>query len=142
MTVSKKNKSINEISLKNPFMLGFPSSSLSKYLKILIDVNYTIIIIDQITPPPSPQREITGIYTPGIYISDSNNINNDSNDAINIINIYLEETNDLISKKPLISCGVSIVDLTTGKTMIYEIYASKEDDKYSLDELIKYINSY
>lgn len=32
MIVSKKNKSINEISIKNPYMLGFPTVSLSKYL--------------------------------------------------------------------------------------------------------------
>ena len=46
MIVSKKNKSIIEVSIKNPYMLGFPSSCLSKYLKIMIDNNYTIVIID------------------------------------------------------------------------------------------------
>ena len=46
MIVSKKNKSIIDISVKNPYMLGFPSPSLSKYLKIMIDNDYTVIIID------------------------------------------------------------------------------------------------
>jgi hypothetical protein len=46
MIVSKKNKSIIDVSIKNPFMLGFPSSCLSKYLKIMVDNTYTVVIID------------------------------------------------------------------------------------------------
>ena len=63
--VSKKNKSIIEVNNKNPYMLGFPSSALNKFLKILIDNGYTIVIGDQITPPPNPNRAITGVYSPG-----------------------------------------------------------------------------
>ena len=46
MVVSKKNKSILDVSIKNPLMLGFPTPSLSKYLKVMIDNNYTVVIID------------------------------------------------------------------------------------------------
>ena len=35
----------------------------------------------------------------------------------------MEEINDLLSKKPFISCGISIIDLTTGKTYLSEIFA-------------------
>ena len=87
MIVSKKNKSIPNVDIKNPYMLGFPSSVLSKYLKILIDNNYTVIIIDQISPPPYPKREVTGIYSPGTYIPDQSS--NNSTDANFIINIYI-----------------------------------------------------
>jgi hypothetical protein len=46
MVVSKKNKSVNEISLKNPYMMGFPSSCIAKHLKTLVDNNYKVIVID------------------------------------------------------------------------------------------------
>ena len=140
MIVSKKNKSIQTVDIKNPYMLGFPSSVLSKYLKILIDNNYTVIIIDQITPPPNPKREVTGIYSPGTYIPDQSS--NTSNDANNIINIYIEENNDIISNKLLLNVGLSIIDITTGKVILHEIYANKFDDKYSLDEICKFISCY
>ena len=46
---TKKDKSNKEVNLKNPLMLGFPSISLSKFLKVLMDNNFTVVIIDQIT---------------------------------------------------------------------------------------------
>jgi len=49
--VTKKNKSIDEVSVKNPYMMGFPSVALEKFLNILIDNNFTVVIIDQVTPP-------------------------------------------------------------------------------------------
>lgn len=41
---------------------------------------------------------------------------------MNIILIYLEENKDIITKIPLISAGLSIIDLSTGKIIINEIY--------------------
>ena len=142
MIVSKKNKSIQTIDIKNPYMLGFPSAVLSKYLKILIDNNYTVIIIDQISSPPNPKREVTGIYSPGTYIPDVSNNTNQSSDANFVLGLYLEESSDLYSGKYFLSCGLSLIDITTGKVIIHEIYANKQDDKYSLDEISKFILSY
>lgn len=142
MIVSKKNKSIQTVDLKNPYMLGFPSSVLSKYLKILIDNNYSVIIIDQITSPPNPKREVTGIYSPGTFIPDASNNINQSSDANFVLGLYLEESSDLYSGKFLLSSGLSLIDVTTGKVIIHEIYANKQDDKYSLDEISKFILSY
>jgi DNA mismatch repair protein MutS len=143
VVLTKRNKSIIEVSMKNPYVLGVQSSTVSKYVKILIDANYTVVVIDQVSQPPNIIREITGIYSPSMYIQDTNTQNGIiNNEAIYISAIYIDESNDLISKKPLISCGISIIDLTTGKTIISEIYASKDDDKYTLDEIIKFINGY
>ena len=56
--VTRKNKkSIESANISNPFMMGVPSNSLEKYLNRLIDKNYTIIVIDQVTPPPRPKRK-------------------------------------------------------------------------------------
>ena len=37
LSCTKANKSIERVDIKNPYMLGFPSSALSKYIKILIN---------------------------------------------------------------------------------------------------------
>ena len=52
-------------------MLGFPSVSLSKFLKILIDNKFTVIVIDQTTPPPNPRRSVTGVYSPSTFIENT-----------------------------------------------------------------------
>ena len=64
---TKKNKK-KEMSKSNPYMLGFPSPVLGKYLQKLMDLGYTVIVIDQVTPPPKPKRKITGVYSPGIWM--------------------------------------------------------------------------
>ena len=142
--VSKKNKSILEVSLKNPYMLGFPIITIDKYVKILIDNNYTVVIGEQITQPPYPKRKITQILSPGTYIETT------QPDVNNILSIYIEnlipisaqitESIDISTPIQLI-IGLSIIDLTTGKSIIYEVYSSKEDDKISLDEAVRFMHA-
>lgn len=136
--VSKKNKSIATVDMKNPYMMGFPSASLQKYLKILVENYFTVIVIDQTTPPPNPKREITGIYTPGTYCEEITNP-----DSNNLISIYIEEILDMGGKNAnMFLVGISIIDVTTGKSVLYEFYSHKTDEFISLDDVVKIIQSY
>ena len=136
ITVTKKNKKIKDVSMKNPYMIGFPIVATSKFVRILVENGFHIIQIDQVTPPPKPKRAITGIYSPGTYIEET--LSNDSN---NIISLYFEEVKQMSSKSILL-VGLSIIDLTIGKSIVHEIYSTLEDDKYSLDECIKFISNF
>ena len=136
--VSKKIKSILEVSNKNPYMLGFPSVTLPKFLKILIDNGFTVVIGDQITPPPNPKRAITAVYSPGTYIDEN------TPDTNNILSIYIEEIDELNSNsnsKINLSIGLSVLDLTTGKSIVHEVYSSKDDEKICLDEAVRFMYS-
>jgi len=132
---TRKDKSINEISEKNPYMLGFPIVASTKFINMLIDTGYTVIIIDQVSPPPKPKREVTNIYSPGTYIEGQQ-----KPDTNYIVSIYLEEE---IQKgtKSLLCSGMSAVDLTTGKVIINEVHSNSQDDKIALDETIRFISS-
>ena len=134
--VSKKNKKIIEVSKKNPYMLGFPTVATPKFIKILIENGFHIIKIDQVTDAPNPKRAITGIYSPGTYIEEI--FTSDSN---NIMSLYIEEIKQL-NNSTILLIGLSIIDLTVGKSIIHEIYSTQEDDKYSLDECIKFTNNF
>ena len=68
---TRKNKSILENNRKNPQMCGFPSPCLHRYVNVLLDVGYTIVLVEQVTPPPNPKREVTKIYSPGTYIEET-----------------------------------------------------------------------
>ena len=68
--LTRRNKAILENSRNNALMAGFPTHSLKKFIEILLSNQYTIILIEQVTPPPNPKREITQIYSPGTYIDD------------------------------------------------------------------------
>jgi DNA mismatch repair protein MutS len=137
--VSKKNKSILTVDMKNPYMMGFPSASLQKYLKILVENYYTVIVIDQVTLPPNPKREITGIYTPGTYCEEITNP-----DSNYLVSIYIEEVTNMTNiKSPcMFLSGISIIDVTTGKSFLYEFYSQKTDENITLDDITKIIQSY
>ena len=133
LTVTRKNNKKNKknADISNPFMMGVPSVALEKYLQRLIDKNYTIVVIDQVTPPPKPKRKITGIYSPGT------NLNDNSQDSNNILSIYIEEGKDYDSKQTVLCIGFTILDLTTGKLLLHSIQSTSNDHTLSLDELCK-----
>ena len=67
--ISKKNKALLDVSISNPLMAGFPINSIKKFTNILLNHNYTIVLIEQVTDPPSPTRMVTEILSPGININ-------------------------------------------------------------------------
>lgn len=135
MVCTKKDKE-KEVSEQYPYMVGFPTVAKSKYIKILVDNSFTVVIIDQVTPPPNPQRDITGIYSPGTYIDNTN-----IPDSNNIVAFYIEEEKQLTGK--LLTCiGMSVVDLSTGNSYVYEVYSSIEDNNYAFNESLRFIYSY
>lgn len=116
--VSRKNKSILENSRENPMMAGFPNHSLKKFLDILVQHNYTIVIIEQVTPPPNPKREVTQIISPSTYVD-----NLTSHNSNHLMIIYIEEFKHWkhVNKKSF-GIGVSVVDISTSKTYVLESF--------------------
>jgi DNA mismatch repair protein MutS len=115
---TRKDKSVSKIDEKNPFMLGFTSIALHKFLKILIDNQFTVVVIDQVTPAPNPQRAITGIYSPSTFID------NVSVENKYMMTLYFETNNALNSTKSNVSVGMSAVDISTGQVYWYESHGS------------------
>jgi DNA mismatch repair protein MutS len=134
MVVSKKNKSIATIDRKNPYLLGFPCVAKSKYIKILVENGYTIIIMEQVSDPPNPKREITDIISPGTFIEEIN-----KPDSNYILTIYLEE---IKNKKINYISGLSLIESSTGYIKLHETFSIKDDENISLDEIVKFIKSY
>lgn len=134
IAVTKRNKKIEKISYDNYLQAGVPSFGIKKYTDILLNNNYTIVIISQITSPPNPERGVTEILSPGTCINDYNN-----NDSNFLMSIYLERFDSKL--KDTISVGISIIDLTTGKNYVKE-FKSYIDINYWSDELSRFINFY
>ena len=128
--ISRKNKSILEVSRNNPLMCGFPLYVINKYIQLILQNNYTIVLIEQVTEPPEPQRKITEIISPATNININTRISN------YIMVLYYEEIDNLLI------VGISGVDLSTGRSFIYENGSSKSDQQYTLDETYRLITTY
>lgn len=134
ITATKKSKQIETIDETNPELCGFPSISKQKFLKVLIDNGYTVVVIDQITPPPKPKRQVTGVYSAGTYIPEGS-IHPDAN---YIVSLYIEDEEQM-KQKPLTCVGMSAIDLSTGVCYIHEAHSLASDDKFAIDEAKRFI---
>ena len=126
-----------EISDSNPRMLGFPVYVIDNFVEKLVDLNYTVVVIDQTSDPPKPDRNVTRIESPATFISKSKTFS--ASKPSNIVSLYF----DIISKSTqLLVCGMSCYDLTTGRGSFFESYSKKNDIHLALDDTIRFMESY
>tara|TARA_B110000208_G_scaffold192049_1_gene262233 strand:+ start:5954 stop:9133 length:3180 start_codon:yes stop_codon:yes gene_type:complete len=136
LSVSKKSSRNDGVSHKNPLMAGFPSHSFEKWKNILLKHNYTIVKVEQEKhETKKPTRKVTEIISPGINISATNYSNH-------VMSIYLEEFADSKTLKTILQLGISVIDITTGKSYTYETHSKPDDYNFSLDEIFRLICTY
>lgn len=135
-TRTKKDQPVNK---NNPNMIGFPLPALNKYVKVLVNNNYSVVVADQITSNTGKKvngRKVVGVYSPGTFIDEIQSP--DSND---IVLLYIEDEQQM-NGDVLLCIGMSSIDISTGKCYTYEAISKNNDDKYALDEAFRFINGF
>lgn len=135
--VTRRDKAVLDINRINYNMAGFPTNALKKFINILVNAKYTVVIVEQISQPPKPKRTVTDIISAGTKIDDIKTFETNI-----LMVIYFELFEIWKSKKKSLSIGLSLIDLTTGISKVTEIHSTKEDLTYALDELYKLIIFY
>jgi len=133
ITISRKNKKINEVNKSNALMAGFPLYVIAKFQNILLQHNYTLVMIQQVTESSNVEkveRKVTEILSPGM----NTNLNTKKSNYMMII--YYEKINNLYI------VGTSLIDVSTGKCFISEIASSKDDKDFANNEIVRIIISY
>ena len=97
--------------------------AIDKFIQILLNNKFTVVLIEQVTPPPEPERKITNIYSPGTNICYGLN-----EESSNLVSVYIEGIKRIKDYKTNISVGMSVIDLSTGKSIIYETHAEASDN--------------
>ena len=130
--LTKKNKSILENSIKNPFMAGVPTVSIEKHISRLISLKkWTIIMVKQRGETPNITRYISNIISPGTNFEYQVEATEN-----NIVSLLIDENIGIYS------IGYSAIDVTTGKTLINEIHSTRDDKTYALDEIFNLLQKY
>ncbi len=131
---TKKDKNIKDVSLSNPYLVGFPMVATDKFVSLLIKNGYTLIMVDQVTPPPEPQRKVTNIYSPSTYIGTTNTVDNNY-----AVGIYIEYEKQ-INNHNLICIGLSAIDISTGKVIIDEGISTNIDSEIGIDNALRFLS--
>ena len=129
-----KNKN-NQLSKTNPRMMGFPSFTTYSWIDKLIELNYTIVLIDQTTEQPNIKREVTNIYSPATHIDKKTNKSNF------LLSIVLDKVKDKSNNYQLY-IGLSTYDLSTGNGYFYETHSTINDERFGLDDALRFIESF
>lgn len=133
--IAHKGQNKNVVDINNPWMWGFPMVASSKFIGILIDAGYRLIMIDQISPKPHPKRAVVAIHSPATYLETA------YKPASNFVaTICVEEIKQ--KNNQILACiGMSAIDVSTGEVLIHESHSQMNDDKLGLDETIRFLNS-
>jgi DNA mismatch repair protein MutS len=140
--VTKRNKNLDHL-LNNPFMAGFPKVSVNKYLPLLLENNYTVILIDQNEEKQKGKvtRFVSGIYSSSIQPIDYDSFKDDGNDLTCILIEIIENTNIKLNKEKYSFLYSFInLNLTTNK---FDLYEYSENSLNSLmDKIFKIFSRY
>lgn len=128
IVLTRKNKSIQENNGNNPLMSGFPCLALDKFIPILLQENYTIIIVDQTKSGLNITRKISNVISPATYL--------ESTDDNYLTLLYIEKVNKNLY------IGISTINVITGKNIVYECMSSDKDPNASLDDTISFMKQY
>ncbi|KIM10278.1 MAG: DNA mismatch repair protein [Sulfuricurvum sp. PC08-66] len=130
--LTKKNKTIPEVSEKNPLLAGVPSVSFDRYLNRLIATQeYTIILVRQRGNPPHLTRYISQILSPGTNFDYTQD-----NDENYLVSLVIDKNRDIYS------VGYAAIDVTTGRTYLHEAHGTLADKSYALDEVFGLMQTY
>lgn len=136
--LTRKTKAKLEVDTNNYNMLGFPVASLQKYSNILINNKYTVVVVDQVVNTDGKiSRVVTEILSVGTKIDDVKTFNTNM-----LMLVYFDECNTVKTNTLLLSAGISIIDLTTGKSKNIECYSTEIDNNLTIDTIYKIISNY
>ena len=127
LQVTRKNKTIPDVTRSNPYMAGFPLHALQKHVATLVNNDYTVVVVRQVTPPPNVKREVTEIYSPSTFVQ------NGGSDS-NYLMVYYWDTSKRV--------GIAGVDVSTGATWVYEVGSSATDPSFAMDEAYRLKHAY
>jgi len=131
---TKKDKNIKDVSISNPYLVGFPMVATDKFVSLLIKNGYTLVMVDQTSPPPEPKREVTNIYSPSTYIGTVTTIENNYASCI-----YLEYEQQK-NNQNLLCVGLSAIDISTGKVLIDEGISTHADSEIAIDTALHFLS--
>lgn len=131
-------------------MMGFPKSSLDKFIELTLNAGLTIIQIDQTESIPEGQDQ-----TVLNILNHKEKSNKDQKDrfvkAIHSAGTSIVPLRDgyhnyltclLVTKVNHFSISICTCDLGTGKCIVYEAYGTTDDPDFALDEAYRFLSTY
>lgn len=146
LTVTDKHLSfsIDKIS-RTVVMAGFRDYAIDRYSALAVDANYTVVVYRQDRKSNSSgggkmTRILSEVHSPGTYVApDSTQMTN------HIMSIWFDVHSTSTGKNnaTIMVCGISVVNIVTGKSMLFEYMVNPlEWIPSTFDELERFLSIY
>jgi len=141
MNVSEKKKV--SVEGKTVLMAGFPEYTLERYLQKLSEAGFTSVVIiqDEENSVHGDKKKhiVHSIHSAGTFIPYDVEQPRLSN---NIMCVWMSSYSSLVKSRPQLIYGVSIINIFTGKSSIFEYKTTFENNPTTFDELERAISIY
>lgn len=119
---------------KRPILMaGFPDYRIDKYLQKITEGGFTAVVFVQEKNEKNTKRIFHSVHSPGTFVS----YETDSSQQItnNIMCIWMENHATILQKAPVFTCGISIINIYTGKSNIFQYQTPYLNNPSTFDEL-------
>jgi DNA mismatch repair protein MutS len=120
-------------------MAGFRDYNVERYIQNVVDANFTVVIYTQKEIEKGRMtRELTGIYSPGTFLPSDTDIDNKMTN--NVMCLWLDKySSKILSTNQKIICAAAVVNIFTGKSVIFEYESLYEMIPATFDSLERFI---
>uniref|UniRef100_A0A383W6G0 DNA mismatch repair protein MutS-like N-terminal domain-containing protein n=1 Tax=Tetradesmus obliquus TaxID=3088 RepID=A0A383W6G0_TETOB len=117
----------------NPHMAGLPKVSIEKYLPVLVQTGFLVVLYGQQTDGKKVlARKVTSVQSKATYVQDLS-----APSHHNLMCIHVEGIPSCNCNKSVLMAGVAVVDLSTGRCMAGEFASRPSDPDLALDEVYR-----
>ena len=124
-------------------MAGFRDYNVERYIQNVVDANFTAVVYTQKEIDKGRMtRELTGVYSPGTFLpADSDT---DTKMTNNVLCLWLDLYKPSIFAKsnqniPKLVCGAAVVNIFTGKSVLFEYETPMEMVPATFDALERFV---
>ena len=129
------NKS-NKVNGKQVIMAGFGISQIDKYIRRFQENKYTCAIYTEIKQGSTViSRDLSEIVSPGTYFGEDNH-----QISSNAVCVWIKKVTASKYNPELIVSGISVIDVNTGMSSMYQFSSSYHKDPTSYDDLERNIS--
>jgi DNA mismatch repair protein MutS len=143
--MTRKNKKITYNDRGNPLFAGVPVHAVNRFLDVLMKNGFTVVVVDQDKESSKAgailDRKIKAIYSPGTYIPEKSGVGESLSVSTNNLVSLIFTPSHIGKRGSSIGIGMACVDVSTGKSKVYEAWDEDGTDNTAMEEARRFLKT-
>ena len=132
LLIANKNQKVDN---KSVLMAGFGLTQYDKYVKKILEINYTCIVYRQDIQAPNSSRSLSEIISPGTHFNNDKDLISN-----NIACVWIQKIDKTKYNPEHVKMGISSIDISTGDGNIAQYESLYYNDPSTYDDIERHIS--